>query len=103
MFYGDGSRSCAFAASQSASISARVESCGRWPFAVKARSAGEIDHGEQQIANLDRRLGAIAIGDFGFNLVAFLADFRDHRHRIVPIEAYFSRLGLELESASHGG
>ena len=115
------------AASQSASISASVASCGRLPsrgqrlldrgeapreflvgraqrrLRVGIEMAGQVDHGKQQIADLGRGLVAVAGSDLGFDLVAFLADLGQHRQRIVPVEADLAGLVLQLQRAGEGG
>ena len=54
--------------------------------------AREIDGGEQQIADLRRRLLVSARSPIkrGLDLVGFFADFAQHGVRIVPVEADFA-------------
>ena len=64
--------------------------------------AREIDHREQEIADLGSSAFALARAQVGFDLVRFLTDFRQHRHRVVPVEADFRSLLLQLQSAGEG-
>ena len=57
--------------------------------------ARKIDDGEQKIADFARGIGCIAI-ERGFDLVGFLADFVQHRARIVPVEADLAGLVLQF-------
>ena len=117
----------ALAASHSASISASVESCGRLPCAASACSieakrrsnfwlvarsvaSGSASRWRARLTTANSRsptsaaaLLAVARGDLGFDLVAFLADLGQHRHRIVPVEADLAGLGLQLQRAGEGG
>jgi hypothetical protein len=47
----------------------------------------QIDQREQQIASLCGEFVGIAAIERGFDLVGFLANFVQHRARIVPVEA----------------
>src|SRR6266511_4061343 len=86
-------RSAALAASHSASISVNVDCSGDM--------AREIDDGEQEIADLFGQAGAVRLaeGERALDLVGFLADFREHGARIVPVEADASGFLLQLERA----
>src|SRR5882672_12071234 len=65
--------------------------------------AREVDDRKQQVARLGSRLLAVATySDRGFDLVSFLSDLRQHRHRIVPVEAHLAGLLLQLERAGEG-
>ncbi len=62
----------------------------------------QIDHREQQVADLSGcRCLAGRVGfhlvELGLDLVGFLANFRQHRARIVPVEADASGFLLQLE------
>ena len=61
--------------------------------------AGEVDHREQQIADLGCRIGFAGTIEFGFDLVGFLADFGQHRARIIPVETDTAGLVLKLQRA----
>ena len=62
--------------------------------------AGEVDHREQQVADLGcRRLGLVGLIEFGFDFVGFLADLGEHGARVVPVEADAAGLVLQLKSA----
>jgi hypothetical protein len=65
--------------------------------------AREIDHREQQVADLCRGLGALAARDLGLDLGCLLADLRQHRHWVIPVEADLAGLGLQLERAGERG
>ncbi len=58
--------------------------------------AGEIDHGEQQIADLRGHPAFVATIEFRLDLVGFLADLGEDGARIVPVEANPAGLVLEL-------
>ena len=114
--------SAAFAASHSASISASVASCGVLPraasavsiaakrrsnfrlvarrhaFRIGAEVAGEVDHGEKQIADLGAA-GIVAAVELGLDLVGLLADLGQHAARVVPVEADAAGLVLQLQRA----
>ena len=116
---GRGYRSAALAASHSASISASVEflrslaALGQRPFdggeaalefpvglpqhrlRIGAQMPGQIDRGEQQIADLCGRRAVAGI-ERGLDLVGFLADLAQHRARIVPVESDLAGLCLKL-------
>ena len=64
--------------------------------------AGEVGHREQQVADLGGRRIALAALDVGLDLVRLLADLRQHRERIVPVEADLAGLLLQLERARQG-
>ena len=64
--------------------------------------AGEIDHREQQIADLGCGRIASAGLDIGLDLVGLLADLGQHRQRIVPVEADLAGLLLQLQRARQG-
>src|SRR5438552_2173739 len=57
----------------------------------------EVDHHEQEIADLPRNLVPLPGVKLGFDLVGFFANFSDHRLRIVPVEADLARFLLQLE------
>ncbi len=66
--------------------------------------AGEVDDGEQQIADFRRRPRALSPASIAcFDLVGLLADLGEHRQRIVPVEADLAGLLLQLERAGQGG
>ena len=71
-------------------------------FRVGVQMAGEIDGGEQEIANFGRCTCIVAV-ERSFDLVGLFANFAQDRARIVPIEADPARLGLKLQSAGEGG
>ena len=73
--------------------------CAQNAFRVGAQMAGEVDHREQQIADLGRRRGFVGAIELGFDLVGFLADFGEHRARVVPVEADAAGLVLQLQGA----
>src|SRR5580692_5718254 len=70
-------------------------------FRIGAQMAREIDGGKQKIADFAGGRGCVAI-ERGFDFIGFLADFVQHCPRIVPIEADFARLGLQLERPGKG-
>ena len=61
--------------------------CAQHAFRIGVEMAGEVDHREQQIADLGRRFGRSPGVELGFDLVGLLADLGEHRARIVPVEA----------------
>ena len=64
--------------------------------------AGEIDRGEQKIADFGCGARFIVI-NLGLDLVGLFADFAQDGARIVPVEADPACLGLKLQSAGEGG
>jgi hypothetical protein len=65
--------------------------------------ASQVDHGKQQIADLHRRLAAVARGDFGFDLIAFLTNLGQNGQGIVPVEANPAGLDLKFQRPGEGG
>ena len=61
--------------------------------------AGEVDHREQQVADLGGGIAFIAGIELGFDFVGFLADLGEHGARVVPVEADPAGLVLQLEGA----
>ncbi len=64
--------------------------------------AGEVDHREQEVADLGTCGGTIAGSELGLDLVRLLADLGQHRERVVPIEADLAGLGLQFERTGEG-
>jgi hypothetical protein len=66
---------------------------------------GKIGDCEEDIPEfgLEMVLVARRRGKLVLELVRFLADFFDHRERIVPIEADAARAALQLDGASESG
>ena len=66
-----------------------------------AEVAREINHGEQQIADLvgDTRRRRIAVGQFRLDLVDLLAELGEDGPGVVPVEADGRRLLLKLQGA----
>ena len=64
----------------------------------------QIDHGEQQVADLGRGGRVVTLGpvELGFDLVGFFTDLAQDRARIVPIEADFARFGLQFQRTGQG-
>ena len=61
----------------------------------------EVNHGKQQIANLSGGRAFVHFGtiELGFDLIGFLANFSQHRARIVPVKSNFACLVLQFEGA----
>src|SRR5262245_40349453 len=72
-------------------------------FRIDIEVARQVHHREQQIAHLGAGSRAAARGDLGLDLVRLFADLGEHGQGIVPIEADFAGLGLQLERAREGG
>src|SRR5262245_20674177 len=69
---------------------------------VGVEMTGEVDHGEQEIADLRRRIGAVAGRQFRLDLVRLLTDLGKHRTRAVPVGTGLAGLGLQLERTGQG-
>ena len=65
-------------------------------FWIGAEMAREIDGREQQVTGLGGGLAWFSQCQGGLDLVGFLADFRQHRRRVVPVEADLAGLLLVL-------
>ncbi len=65
--------------------------------------AREIDDREQQIADLARDFLLLSAIELVCDLVGFLANFRQHRLRVVPVEADLAGLLLQLERTRERG
>src|SRR6185312_14560653 len=66
---------------------------------IDPEMAGEVRDREQEVAHLAlERLGR-APGDLGLDLGGLLADFRENRPRVVPVEPDLARFLLQLERA----
>ena len=119
--------SWAFAAFHKASISSSVASPSRRPaaassafdeteatfefrigaahgrFRIDLDMAGEIGDGKQQVADFGFHCGLVCGREFRLDFGDLLADFRQNLPRIVPVEADFCGLGLELDGAGETG
>src|SRR5665647_2755099 len=72
-------------------------------FRVGVEMPGQVDHCEQEVANLGRcavRVGAV---EFGLDLVGFFSNFGEHGARVVPVEADLAGLVLQLQSTRQRG
>ena len=65
--------------------------------------AGEIGDREQKIANLLRDGGRFAGVERRFDFIGFLANFRDHQARLVPIETNAGGLRLQFHGTGQAG
>ncbi|MGY4437161.1 hypothetical protein ACVWWO_009638 [Bradyrhizobium sp. F1.13.1] len=72
-------------------------------FRICIDMAGEIDQREHQVAGLFRQALAVVAVECCLDLIGFLADFCQHRARIVPVEADGGGLALQLHGARQGG
>src|SRR5262245_22379334 len=69
---------------------------------INPKMAGEVDHREQEVADLGPGGGTIAGSELGLDLVRLLADLGQHRERVVPIEPDLAGFGLQLERTGEG-
>src|SRR4029077_16452100 len=69
---------------------------------INIEMAGEVDHREQEVADLGACRGTMAGSELGLDLVRLLADLGQHRERAVPIEADLAGLGLQFERTGEG-
>ncbi|MGY3467343.1 hypothetical protein ACVW0I_004214 [Bradyrhizobium sp. LM6.11] len=61
--------------------------------------AGEVDQRKHQVAGFLRDLMLVVAVEGGLDFVGFLADFCQHRARVVPVEADGRGLALKLHGA----
>src|SRR5262249_24273331 len=71
-------------------------------FRIYIEMTGKVDHREQEVAELGNGGGTLAGSELGLDLVRLLADLGEPRERVVPIEAYLARLGLQFERTGEG-
>src|SRR5581483_3098711 len=72
-------------------------------FRIGGKMPRQIDHGEQQIAGFAGSRRGILRADIGFDFVGLLANLRQYRHRIVPVETDLAGHLLQFQRTGEGG